>query len=105
MFLFFPTTYWRYLFQSSDAPQNCGFVRWVNPTPIHLHQDYIEYLQNRIFDLETKLSNSSKVDEDDENSSGAGSQEALCNDPYCNYPYNKKKGPPPLPPTTMGGYS
>jgi len=52
MLLFFATTNNRYMFQSSEAPDNCGFVRWVDPPPIHPHQEYIKYLQNRIFDLE-----------------------------------------------------
>jgi hypothetical protein len=50
------TTYMRYLLHSSDAPENCGFVRWVDPPPLHLHQEYIYYLQNRIFDLEREVS-------------------------------------------------
>jgi hypothetical protein len=37
MFLFFSKTYMRYLLQSSDAPENCGFVRWVDPPPLHPH--------------------------------------------------------------------
>jgi len=25
------------LFQSSEAPEGCGFVRWVDPPPIYPH--------------------------------------------------------------------
>jgi hypothetical protein len=44
MFLFFSATNKTYFLQSSDAPENCGFIRWVGPAPIHPHQDYIYYL-------------------------------------------------------------
>jgi hypothetical protein len=40
------------LLQSLDSLENCGFVRWVDPPPLHPHQEYIYYLQNAIFDLE-----------------------------------------------------
>jgi hypothetical protein len=67
------------------------------------------YIVTTIFELETEISNSYKDDEDDETKSVAGSQEALCNDPYCTCPNHKNKGPPPPPPSpppppTMGGY-
>jgi hypothetical protein len=106
MFLFFSATNKTYFFQSSVAPKNHGFVWWVDPAPIHPHQDYIYYLQNRIFDLEMAVSDGNKDEEEDEDSNGAGSQEAPCSDPYCNYPCHKKNGPlsPPPPPPTMGGY-
>jgi hypothetical protein len=59
-------------------------------------------------DLETEISNSYKDDEQDDTNSGASSQEALYNDPYCTCPNHKNKGPPlpqpPPPPPTMGGY-
>ena len=42
--------------QSSAAPENCRFARWVDPAPIHPHQEYIYYLQNHIFDLEMAVS-------------------------------------------------
>jgi hypothetical protein len=51
----------RYLLHSSDAPENCGFVRWVDPPPLHLHQEYIYYLQNRIFDLEREVAAVTKM--------------------------------------------
>jgi hypothetical protein len=106
MFLFFCTTYMRYLLQPSDAPENCGFIRWVDPPPRHPHQEYIYYLQNRIFDLEREVSSGNKDDEEDDNSNGTNSQEVSCTDPYCNCPCHRNKGspspPPPLP--AMGGY-
>jgi len=40
---------------SSDAPENCGFTRWVDPAPIDSVQEFIEYLQIKIFDLECKV--------------------------------------------------
>jgi hypothetical protein len=86
------------------SKENCGFTRWVDPRPIYPHAEYIYYLQDRIFELETEISNGYKDDEDDETNSGASSQEALCNDPYCTFPNHKNKGPSPPPPTTMGGY-
>jgi len=108
MFLFFTNTYRRYLLQSSEAEENCGFTRWVDPRPIYPHQQYIYYLQDCIFDLEREASSGKKDDKDDDNSNGAGSQKTLYTDPYCNCPYHKKKGPPPPspppPPPTIGGY-
>jgi hypothetical protein len=63
---------------------------------------------DRIFDLERKVSSGYKDDEQDDTNSGAGSQDALCNDPYCTCPNHKNKEPPPPPPspppTTMEGY-
>ena len=108
MFLDCTTTYKTYLLQSSKSEENYGFTRWVDPRPIYPHQQYIYYLLYRMFDLEIEVSSGYKEDDDDGNNNGAGSQEALCNDPYCTYPNHKNKGPPPspLPPptTTMGGY-
>jgi hypothetical protein len=73
MFLFFCTTYMRYLLQSLDAPKNCEFVRWVDPPPLHPHHEYVYYLQNHIFDLEWEVSSGNKDDEEDDNSNGASS--------------------------------
>jgi hypothetical protein len=101
MFLFFTTTYMRFLLQSSDAPENCRFFKWVDPPPIHPHQEYIYYLQNRIFDLEREVSSSKKDKEEDVNSNGAGSQETPCTNPYCNCSCHKKKGPPQPPPPAL----
>ena len=104
------TTYMTYLLQSSLAEENCGFTRWVDPWPIYSYAEYIYYLQDRIFDLEREVSSGYKDDEDDGNNNGAGSQVALCNDPYCTCPNHKNKGttmsppPPPPPPPAMGGY-
>ena len=84
-----------FVLQSSDAPENCGFTRWVDPAPIDSVQEFIEYLQI-------------KDDEVDDTSNAAGSQDEPCTIPYCNCPCHKKKGhappaPPPAPPA-MGGY-
>jgi hypothetical protein len=102
----FSATNKTYFLQCSDALENRRFVRWVDPAPIHPHQDYIYYLQNRIFDLEMAVSDGNKDEEEDEDSNGAGSQEAPCSDAYYNCPCHKKNGPPsPLPPPpTMEGY-
>ena len=102
MVVLFCTTNTTFLLQSSDTPKNYGFVRWVDPPPIHPHQDYIYYLQNHIFDLEMNISDNGT--EDDDNSNVAVSQETICSDPYCNCPCHKKEGDPPPPPPTMGGY-
>ncbi|KAG2657771.1 hypothetical protein PVAP13_1KG172300 [Panicum virgatum] len=88
----------------SDAPENCGFTRWVNPSPIHPHQEYIYYLQNCIFDLEREVSSFYPDEAEDDNGNSADSQEASCTDPYCNCPCHKKNMPPPPPPSAMGGY-
>ena len=61
MVVLFCTTNTTFLLQSSDTPKNYGFVRWVDPPPIHPHQDYIYYQQNHIFDLEREVS-SGKTD-------------------------------------------
>jgi hypothetical protein len=71
--------------------------------------EYIYYLEDRIFDLEREVGSGYKDDKDDDNNDGAGSQDALCNDPYCTFPNHKNKvptppPPPPPPPPTMGGY-
>jgi hypothetical protein len=71
MFLLFSTTYMRYLLQSSDAPENCKFVWWVDPSPLDPDQEYIEYLQNRIFELEREVSSGDRNEEEDDNSNGA----------------------------------
>ena len=36
--------------------------------------------------------------EDNINNDDTDSQEVLCTNPYCKYPYHKNKGPPPPPP-------
>ena len=95
MFLDCTTTYKTYLLQSSESEENRGFTRWVDPRPIYLHQQYIYYPPDRIFELEREVSSGYKDDEDDNNNNGAGSQEALCNDPYCICPNHKNKGPLP----------
>jgi hypothetical protein len=108
MFLFLSATNKTYFFQSSAAPENYRLIRWVDPAPMHPHQDYIYYLQSRIFDLEMAVSDGNKDEEEDEDSNGAGSQEAPCSDAYYNCPCHKKNGPPspppPPPPPIMEGY-
>jgi hypothetical protein len=37
MVVLFCTTNTTFLLQSSDTPENCGFVMWVDPSPIHPH--------------------------------------------------------------------
>ena len=81
MVVLFCTTNTTFLLQSSDTPKNYGFVRWVDPPPIHPHQDYIYYLQNHIFDLEREVSSGKTDVEEDGNNNGGGSQEPPC----CNY--------------------
>ncbi|KAG2621417.1 hypothetical protein PVAP13_3NG321300 [Panicum virgatum] len=113
-FIFNETPYMKFVLQSSDAPENCGFTRWVDPAPIDSVQKFIEYLQIKIYDLECKVnhykevSEGNKDDEDDDTSNAAGSQDELCTIPYCNCSCHKKKGPappaPPPAPPAMGGY-
>ena len=75
-----------FILQSSDALENCGFTRWVDPAPIDSVQEFIEYLQIKIFDLECKvnhyeeLSEGNKDDEDDDTSTSnaAASHDELC---------------------------
>jgi len=74
-FVLLSATYMIFLFQSSDALENCGFVRWVNPPPIDPHQEYIEYLQTHIFDLEREVSHANEDDKEDENNKGASSSD------------------------------
>ena len=79
----------------------------MDPAPIHPHQEYIEYLQNRIFDLEMNICDNGMEDDDN---NVAMSQETFCSDPYYNCPCHKKDGdlppppPPPPPPTTDAYY-
>ena len=88
-----------FILQSFDAPENCGFTRWVDPAPIDSVQEFIEYLQIKIFDLECKVnhyeevSEANKDDEDDDRSNAAASQDVPCTIPYCNCPFHRKKGP------------
>ena len=95
------------MFHASNAPENCGFVRWVDPPPIHPHAEYIYYLQNRIFDLEMEVSSGNNNEDDDENK-GVSSPKIPCTNPICNCPCHKNNGPPvpPAPPAppAMGAY-
>ena len=47
-FIFIETPYMKFVLQSSDAPENCGFTRWVDPAPIDSVQEFIDYLQIKI---------------------------------------------------------
>ena len=108
MFLEYPYNSQDILIVVFRVRKNCGFTRWVDPRPIYPHQQYIYYLQDRIFDLQREVSSGYKDDGQDNNNNCADSQEALCNDPYCTCPNHNNKGPsmspPPPPTTTMGGY-
>ena len=82
-----------------------GFTRWVDPAPIDSVQEFIEYLQIKIFDLESKVNHYEEViegnkdDEDGDISNAAASQDEPCTISYYNCPCHKKKGPaPPAPP-------
>ena len=97
-----------YMFQSSADEDGCGFVRWVDLAPIHPHQEYIEYLQNRIFNLEMNISSGNNEEEEDENK-GPSPPKYPCTIPYCNCPCHNNNGPPvppapPAPPATGGYY-
>jgi len=101
----------KFILQSSDAPENYGFTRWVDHAPIDSVQEFIEYLQIKIFDLECKVnhyeevSKANKDDDDDDSSNATVSQDDPCTISYCNCPCHRKKGPtPPPPPPAMGGY-
>ena len=50
------------------------------------------------------VSNGYKDDKEDDNNNSARSQEPLYPDPYCDYPFHKKKWLPPPPLPIMGGY-
>ena len=106
IFLIFSNTYVRYWIQNLETEGNYGFSRWVDLAPIYPHQQYIYYLQGCISGLQREV-RSGTMDEEEYNSDGVGSEEALCTDPYCNCPYHKKgppPPPPPPPPPTMLGY-
>ena len=83
-FIFNETPYMKFILQSSDAPENYGFTRWVDSAPIDSVQEFIEYLQIKIFYLECKVnhyeevSEGNKDDEDDDTSNAAGSQDEPC---------------------------
>ena len=62
-----------YLLQSFESKESCWFNWWVDPRPIYPHQQYIYYLQDRIFEIEREVSSGYKDDEDDDNNNGAGS--------------------------------
>ncbi|CAN6306017.1 unnamed protein product [Urochloa humidicola] len=69
------------------------------------YEEYIAYLHNHIFDLETEVAGPDKEDEEYNNDN----VEPLCTDPYCNCTCHKKgppspPPPPPPPPPTMEGY-
>ena len=89
-FIFNETPYIKFVLQSSNTPENCGFTRWVDPTPIDSVQEFIKYLQIKIFDLECKVnhyeevSEGNKDNEDDDTSKVAASQDEPCTIPYCN---------------------
>ena len=53
----------KFVLQSSDAPENYGFTRWVDSAPIDSVQEFIEYLQIKIFDLESKVNHYKEVSE------------------------------------------
>ena len=53
----------KFVLQSSDASENCGFTRWVDHAPIDSVQEFIEYLPIKIFDLECKVNHYEKVSE------------------------------------------
>ena len=91
------------MFQSSADEDGCGFVRWVDPAPIHPHQEYIEYLQNRIFDLEMNISSGTNEEEEDENK-GLSPPKYPCNIPYSNCPCHNNNPPAPPPPPATGAY-
>jgi hypothetical protein len=81
------------ILQCSESKENYGFTRWVDPRLIYPQQQYIYYLQDRIFNLERGVRSGYKDDEDDDINNGAGSQEALYNDPYYTWPNHKNQGP------------
>ena len=82
----------------------CGFVRWVDLAPIHPHQEYIEYLQNHIFDLEMNISSGNNEEEEDENK-GPSPPKYPCTIPYCNcLCHNNNPPAPPAPPATRAYY-
>ncbi|KAG2617291.1 hypothetical protein PVAP13_3NG179762 [Panicum virgatum] len=86
-----------------NAPENCGFVRWVDPPPIHPHAEYIYYLHNRIFDLEMEVSSGNNEEEEDENK-GPIPPKYPCTIPYCNCPCHNNNPPAPPPPHATGAY-
>ena len=64
---------------------NCGFTRWVDPAPIDPHQEYIEHLQNRIFELEAEVSAAAQEEDD-----GVSPQQ-MCTIPNCSCPVTRTR--------------
>ena len=99
LFIFIDTPNMKFVLQSFEAPENCSFTGWVDAAPIDSVQEFIEYLQIKIFDLECKvnryeeLSEGNKDDEDDDTSNAAGSQDELCTIPLLQLPLSQEEGP------------
>jgi hypothetical protein len=74
-------TYWYMCFPDSNCLDNCGFTRWVDPPPIYPHQQYITYLQGRIFDLEYSPESGNRDKSEDDSINDA--EKPLCNNSYC----------------------
>ena len=78
--------FYQYLYEAFDLLKNCinkgnyGFTRWVDPAPIYPHQEYINYLHERIFDLQWQVESSTRDEEDEDNINDA--EENPCTDPY-----------------------
>jgi hypothetical protein len=85
-------------FQDSSCLDIYGFTQRVDPPPIYPHQQYITYLQGRIFDLEYDPGSGNRDKSEDDSINNV--DEPLCNNPYCLCPYHKKHGPPSPPPPT-----
>jgi hypothetical protein len=68
------------MFQNCISEGNYGFTRWVDPALIYPHQQYINYLQECIFDLEREVGSGTRDEEDENNNNDA--EENLCIDPY-----------------------
>jgi len=80
---------------------NCRFTKWVDP-PHHGHvQEYIDYLKNKLFDLQQRVQS---LEADAEQNAWVISIEGdpLCPDPWCKCPYHRNKDRPPSPPSFGG---
>ena len=86
------------------------FTRWVDPAPIDSVQEFIEYLQINIFDLECKVNHYEKVsegnkdDEVDDTSNAAGSQDETMHYLLLQLPLSQEEGPCASGTTTCNGW-
>lgn len=98
----YPTTQYRYILtrlrivqSSNDDEDNYNITRWVDQPAIYLYEEYIQYLQKRIFDLKREIQ--TMPTPKDENTIYKGvdvwmEDKLVCNDLYLQVPLPWKHG-------------